>query len=145
MIENLLSKMCIKGALLSKYHNIALKVHFMILTYYFLWHSLAWVDINKISLFPNFHLILNLHLWVMHVSMSHTVAIGNYAGNYHVDYSKPANSLIISPNKMNLQEIFHTQSNIMYLKVSTDEKNLNFLVKNEWMKLWIRKWAINNI
>ena len=38
----------------------------------FLWHKS--VDIDKMSLFPKFQLILRLRVWVMHVLLYHTVA-----------------------------------------------------------------------
>ncbi len=64
------------------------------------------VDIDKISLFPNFQSILRLRLWVTHVLLYHTVAQTNMHGIYYVDI---INRQLFCQTDL-LQEIFCTQT-----------------------------------
>ncbi len=115
----------------------SLKGPFCNLTMIFLWHSS--VDIDKISLFPNFRSILSFRLWVMHVLLYYR----NVGGNFHVDIIKRQFGRLFRETNEFARNILLT--NIMYLKASADVKISTFLEKNGGMRLWITKWTFNHI
>ena len=104
----------------------------------FLWHGS--VDIGKMSLFPNFQLILRLRVWVHARFTVSYCCIGRYFGNYYVDIINRQIDWFRQTNEC-ARNILHT--NIMYLKATVDVKHSTFLEKNGGMRLWITKWTFN--
>ncbi len=99
------------------------KVHFMILL---LWHCS--VDIDKISLCPNFQSIRRLRLRLMHVLLYCTCCIGHYAVYFSCRHNKKPIRRLFPQASEFARNILHVY--IMYLKASTDVKIATFLMEN---------------
>ncbi len=99
------------------------------------------LDIDKISLFPNFQSIRRLRLKVMHVLLCCTGCIGHNVVYFSCRHSKKANSAIISSKKWICKKY---SAHIHYVpKGFWRCKNLNFFGGKWWMRLLITKWTFN--
>ena len=107
--------------------NWILKVHFVILTWFFLWHFSVGIDKISLGLFQNFQLILSFSLLFMHVLYRNVASIGHYSGNFHVDIINRQFGRLSHQTNEFASNILHTK--IMYLKGSADVKMSTFFEK----------------